>query len=261
MEKTVVYKKRYANSTRAKAQANAQEAIEKAFTNAEKLIDKKGGNITLAFKDDPVKSTLSVNITGPTELMNAFTPIFKDWKQVKHVRIHNTVSRRLYNGRNNLGVPHGPTVNRNITPSFLGEISEYANFKGLPIANMAKYHWNRTAKRNRHGRIYNTNSASTFAAFQALLHNEGPSAVANFARTVQEAERLVDRYTAEEIKNAIIENPKIGKDELLKIGQGAYMYVAKPIFEGEKDSNQLSREALEYVPTVIDRFWGLRSRF
>ena len=231
--------------------ADAQDAIQKAFMHAETLMNHPTeGEVTIAFKDD-ADSTLTVRVTAPEKLMNVFTRIFKGWK--KAVRINNTVSRRLYNGKNNV-VGHDPKVNRNKIPTYLGELSEYADFKGLSIPNMARYHWNRTAKRNRHGRIYNTNSAAAFAAFQ---HNGDISAV---GRTTVEKERLIDRYTAEEIQNAIIANPDITPDELLTIGLDAYMLVAKPLFAGEKDTTRLSREASQIVPLLMKRFWGIRSR-
>ena len=256
MEKTVVYKKRYADRTRANVQAEAQDTIQKAFMNAEKMMNRPtNGEVTIAFTNDEAESTLTVRITAPETLMKVFTKIFKGWK--RSVQIHNTVSRRLYKNKmetNSNVIPHNPNVNRNRIPSYIGEISEYANFKGLPIANMAKYHWNRTAKRNRHGRIYNTNSAAAFAAFQ---HTGGPTTV----DTTIEKERLIDRYTAEEIQNAIVANPDITPNELLKIGYDAYMFVAKPLFAGEKDHEQLIREASQFVPLMIKRYRGIRSRY
>jgi len=273
---TVVYTKRYADRTRVDVQADAEEAIQEAFAKAEKMIDEKGGDITISFKDDEANSTLTVHITGPRSIVNAFTRIFKEWKQVKHVRIANTISQRRYNttrgmmaANSNMGIPHSSRVNRksNTIPKRIGTITTNAAYVGRPIANLARVRGTRKAvtKNVLRGLPYNAPAAAAFATFQAVVHKGGPSAIAEFARTNPQPseyyQRLVELYAADEIRNALIENPRITPDELLTVGLEAFMFVAEPIFGSDnKRLELLSRAAMRTVPMLIQRYRGLRAR-
>ena len=279
--KTVVYRKRYAESTRANLQGEAEKAIQEAFAKAEKLIDEKGGEITISFKDDESNSTLTVSITGPEKIVTAFTRIFKEWKQVKHVRIANTISQRRYNtisgmmAADSTMIQHTPKVNRksNTIPTRIGTITTNAAYVGLPISNIARVSGTRKASARNvlRGLPYNASAATAFASFKHMLEEGGTAAVANFAIKHSHPhsfyQRLVEQYAAEEIKNARIANPSIRSDELIQVGIDAFMFAGIPIFventpknEKERRIDLLHRAAMRTVPILVDRSRGLRSR-
>ena len=278
-----MYKKQYTDGNHARLQAEAQKDIQQSFMNAEKMMNiPTDGEVTIAFTNNVEHLTLTVTITAPLKLMRAFSRIFKKWKEHKFLRINNTISRRRYNthrgmmeSESTLG-PHNRKVNRysNVEPSFYGEVSEYRDFKNggrgeFTIGNMAKFHGSKKAPRNSHHRIYNSNSAHRFATFQALAHNGNTAAISAFVKTIshEDYERLVERYTIEEMQNAHRENPSIHPDELMQVGIDAFMFAGMPNFventpksEKERRIDLLHRAAMHTVPILIEQTRGLRSR-